>query len=67
MTHPHFSTYWVYVLRFWPETNVNRPTAGQWRFTLENTATGARRGFATLKELVIFLENETREETYAER
>jgi len=44
--------YFAYLLRFWRE-----PGSG-WRFSLQDPHSGARRGFATLEELVAFLERQ---------
>lgn len=46
--------YTIYLLRFW----VNSEREAAWRFSLEDPRTGARRGFATLEEMVFFLQQE---------
>jgi hypothetical protein len=48
--------YHAFLLRFWADTstNPNNPTA--WRFSLEDPHTRVRLGFASLADLVIFLE-----------
>jgi hypothetical protein len=48
--------YMAYLLRLWREKRN-----GSWRATLENPNNGERAGFATLSELVTFLESKTGE------
>ena len=48
--------YMAYLLRLWREKKD-----GSWRATLENPNNGERAGFATLAELVTFLEGKTGE------
>jgi len=48
--------YKAYLLRLWREQED-----GRWRATLENPGSGERAGFATLEELVAFLEAKTGE------
>lgn len=53
--------YQVYILRMWQESE-NIPLAcvpGSWRFSLENPATGQRRGFSCLLDMSVYLENLT--------
>jgi hypothetical protein len=49
--------YRAYLLRFWQERRRSGAGAPVWRFSLEDPHTGARHGFATLKELVAMLEH----------
>ena len=44
--------YRSFLLRLWP---VDAEGKRAWRFSLENSATGERRGFANLGELLVFL------------
>ena len=49
------NVYCSYLLRIWIE-----PTDGeQWRFSLEDTRTGKRKGFACLKNMFAYLEERT--------
>lgn len=48
--------YMAYLLRLWREKRN-----GSWRAMLENPNNGERAGFATLSELVTFLESKTGE------
>ena len=59
MSQPIPSPYTIYLLRLWIESEADVV----WRFSLEEPRTGARRGFATLDELVLFLQQETTKET----
>ena len=47
--------YQVYLLRAWRERSASSRRPAVWRFSLEDTRTTQRRGFATLDELVAFL------------
>jgi len=51
--------YTIYLMRLW----IDSEGETAWRFSLEDPHTGARRGFATLDELVIFLQRETTKDT----
>lgn len=51
--------YTIYLMRLW----IDSEGETTWRFSLEDPHTGARRGFATLDELVIFLQRETTKDT----
>jgi len=51
-------TYQAYLLRLW---RVNSGRSTIWHASLEDPQTGARQGFADLKGLLAFLEEETRE------
>ena len=53
--------YIAYLLRLWREKQE-----GSWRALLENPNSGERNGFATLAELVIFLEGITGEKIQVE-
>jgi hypothetical protein len=46
--------YQAFVLRLWATEDAETDTR-IWRFSLEDTRTGVRRGFATLEALVAFL------------
>ena len=43
--------YCSFLLRIW----VEETDGGQWRFSLEDTQTGNRRGFSSLMKMVIYL------------
>lgn len=47
--------YITYLMRLWLDSEDET----NWRFSLEDPRTGVRRGFATLDELVSFLQQET--------
>ena len=49
------TAYQVYVMRIWQEQTAT-PV---WRYSLEDPATGQRRGFSCLSELTAYLENVT--------
>jgi hypothetical protein len=49
--------YVAYLLRLWQEGGGDPP---QWRASLEKPQTGCRLGFASLEELLAFLEYETK-------
>ena len=53
--------YMAYLLRLWREKQN-----GSWRALLENATNGERKGFATLAELVTFLEGKTGEKIFVE-
>jgi hypothetical protein len=50
--------YRAYLLRFWEERRERPGQRGAWRFSLEDPHSGRRRGFANLKALVDFLQQE---------
>lgn len=50
----------TYLLRLWETRSVPPDDPATWRFSLEDVQSSARRGFATLEELVSFLNQETR-------
>jgi hypothetical protein len=47
--------YMSYLLRLWQQSSGDLPL---WRASLESPQTGKRQGFASLAELLTFLENE---------
>jgi hypothetical protein len=56
--------YYSYLLRLWQESSSSSKGAPlrdppQWRASLERPQSGERLGFASLKELITFLETET--------
>ena len=50
--------YRSYLLTFWEERSRNPEVAAVWRFRLEDPRTGRRRGFASLEEVVAFIQTE---------
>ncbi|MCB8969064.1 MAG: hypothetical protein H6665_00945 [Ardenticatenaceae bacterium] len=52
MTKP----YHAFLLRCWQESTSNPNAASAWRFSLEDAHSRQRRGFASLEELITFLE-----------
>jgi hypothetical protein len=50
--------YCTVVLTLWEERSVDPARPAEWRFRLEVPSTGERRGFATFKEMVVFLEEQ---------
>jgi hypothetical protein len=57
MTQPKQARYQSYLLRCWSESETNSDLIF-WRFSLADLHTGQRRGFASLTELVIALQDE---------
>ena len=53
--------YRSFLLRLW---QVDTEGKRAWRFSLENSATGERRGFANLGELLVFLLDEVCDRQY---
>ena len=49
------SSYQVYLLRVWQAQAAGSERKTVWRFSLEDTQTKQRRGFASLEEMVAFL------------
>jgi hypothetical protein len=49
-------TYQAYLLRLW---RVNTGRAAVWHASLEDSRTGERKGFADLRGLLVFLEEQT--------
>ena len=50
--------YRSYLLTFWEERSRNPEVAAVWRFRLEDPRTCGRRGFASLEEVVAFIQTE---------
>ncbi len=48
--------YRAYLLRLWQERPATPACPAVWRFSLEDTRTGQRRGFGDLAALVAFLQ-----------
>ena len=48
--------YHIFLLTLWEERSQDLAKAAVWRFRLEIPRSGERRGFATLEELMAFLE-----------
>jgi len=53
--------YQAYMLRLWQERPASSERPAVWRFSLEDPHTGKRRGFASLEELVTFLQRQLTE------
>ena len=51
------SPYHAYVLRCWRETSQAQRKQPVWRFSLQDVGTHQRRSFASLGELIAYLEN----------
>ena len=45
------SDYHSFLLRLW----IERENDGKWRFSLEDTRTGKRKGFANIEKLIVYL------------
>ncbi len=50
------SSYQAFVLRVWQEDAISCPALKVWRFSLQDTRTGQRHGFANIEALKEFLE-----------
>ncbi len=50
--------YRSYLFIFWEERSSDPTVAPVWRFSLKDTHTGWRRGFASLEEMLVFLKAE---------
>jgi hypothetical protein len=50
------SRYQAFVLRVWREDAASSPALKVWRFSLQDTRTGQRHGFANLEAVNEFLE-----------
>ena len=50
--------YQTYLLTIWEERSVDPEKAPSWRFSLENTRNGKRRGFASFETLIEALKAE---------
>ena len=48
--------YHTFLLTLWEERNEDPNSPAVWRFRLEDPRTGQRRGFASLAELISFLQ-----------
>jgi hypothetical protein len=59
-TPPHYRTF---LLTLWEECNQDPNSPAVWRFRLEDPRTGQQRGFASLPELISFLQAQLVEET----
>lgn len=57
--------YSVYLLRCWQERDSSIDVPATWRFSLEDSRTGKRQGFADLESLMRYL-NETLEDDESE-
>ena len=53
------SRYLSFLLRCWEDSNRSPDRPAIWRFSLEDVATGERRGFRDLETLVVFLQTQT--------
>jgi hypothetical protein len=62
MEYREKESYQVYLLRAWRERPASRRRPAVWRFSLEDTRTRQRRGFATLEAMVAFLRARVAEE-----
>ncbi|MFO7679598.1 MAG: hypothetical protein R6X34_06055 [Chloroflexota bacterium] len=51
--------YTIYLMRLWQDSE----SESAWRFSLEDPHTNARRGFASLDEMVLFLQQEITKDT----
>ncbi len=54
---PHYQ---AYLLRCYEAPNTHLDQPATWRFTLENSRTGERLGFASLEALCAYLDGQTR-------
>jgi hypothetical protein len=59
--------YYTYVLTLWEERSLDPARPAVWRFRVEIASTGERRGFATFKEMVVFLEGQMGNENEANK
>lgn len=59
--------YHTFVLTLWEDRSLDPATPAVWRFRLEIASTGERRGFATFKEMVVFLEEQMLDENQAKK
>jgi hypothetical protein len=57
---PRYSTF---LLTLWEERNEDPNSPAVWRFRLEDPRTGQRQGFASLAEVISFLQAQLVEET----
>jgi len=54
MSHP--PKRFLHLLAIWQERSASSAGPAVWRFSLEDARDGARRGFASLEELMAFLQ-----------
>lgn len=59
MSQSNHLPYTIYLLRVWNSSAMEK----NWHFSLEDPHTHARRGFASLDEMVLFLQQETTKDT----
>jgi hypothetical protein len=59
--------HYFYLLHLWQERPHRPGSSGVWRISLEAARGGERRGFASLEELVAFLQAEVMGEKQGER
>ena len=57
-TSPDHLPYKAFILRLWQECPASETYPPVWRFSLEETRTRQRRGFADLKEVLDFLQTQ---------
>ena len=53
--------YHVFVVRLWRERAASTQHPSVWRFLVEDTRTGQRRGFGSLEELMAFFQVRVKE------
>ena len=51
--HDNPPPYYAFLLRCWQERSQSNQQLDQWRFSLEDPRSGARRGFATLDAVLV--------------
>ncbi len=56
-----------YVLRIWETRSVPPDNPVTWRFSLEDSCTGEKLGFASLECLVDFLQNQIEDKHHTDR
>jgi hypothetical protein len=54
--------YSVYLLRCWQERDNSNDVSATWRFSLEDSRTGKRQGFADLESLMQYLNKALQED-----
>jgi len=54
---PHYG---AFLLRYWEERGQKTQHDTVWRFSLEDAHTGRRRGFASLEQMIAFLQDQLR-------
>ncbi|MBU1660363.1 MAG: hypothetical protein KKD28_02690, partial [Chloroflexi bacterium] len=60
---PDHLRYHAYILRLWQERPATSDQSSVWRFSLEDTRTRQRRGFADLDKMLAFLQTQVCEST----